>query len=137
MPVVGTTSTRFSVRLFTCSATGMMFRLLGRTITSGAGAASTASRIWAVDGFIDWPPATIRWTPREVKIRPMPSPVATATTAVGTSSADGSGSPRARAASRTHRSSSTWSSRSVTRMFRGRPQSRAASTAAPTSSVWM
>ncbi len=69
-------------------------------------------------------------------MRRMPSPVHTATTAVGTgawlTTPTSSG-----AASRTQRSSSTCSSRSVTRMLRGRPQSIAASTAAPMSSVWM
>src|SRR3954470_14419931 len=48
-----TTRTALDVRSATCSATATMFLLLGRMTTSPAGAASTASRIWAVDGFID------------------------------------------------------------------------------------
>ena len=63
-------------------------------------------------------------------MRRTPSPVATATTAVGTGSLTCGGSstpPPAATPSRTHRSSSTCSIRSVTRMLRGRPQSRAAS----------
>ena len=45
-------------------------------------ARSTASRICAVDGFIDCPPATTCCTPRLVSKRRTPSPTATATTAV-------------------------------------------------------
>ena len=37
---------------------GTMFLLFGSTITASAVHASTASRICAVDGFIDCPPAT-------------------------------------------------------------------------------
>ena len=85
------------------------------------------SRIWAVEGFIDWPPGTMWCTPRDRKIRPMPSPVATATTAVRGGGPGGLGRPGAGAPSRTQRSSSTCSARSVTRMSRGRPASRAAS----------
>ena len=40
-----------------------MFLLFGSMTTESAGTRSTASRIWAVDGFIDWPPATTAWTP--------------------------------------------------------------------------
>ena len=65
----------------------MMFLLLGRMTTWSAGAASTASSSWAVDGFIVWPPVTMPCTPSEWKMRRMPSPVATATTAVSTGSA--------------------------------------------------
>ena len=138
MPVVGTTLTDLSVSSTTCSATGTMFLLLGSTITWSAGTASTASRICAVAGFMDWPPATMRCTPRERKMRPMPSPVPTATTEVVTGvRTSPSGPAGARAASRTQRSSSTCSARSVTRIDRGRPVSSAASTAAPMSSVWM
>ena len=122
----------------TCSATGTMFLLFGRMTTSSAGAASTAASSSAVDGFIDWPPVTIRCTPSEWKMRRTPSPVDTATTAVHTGSVLGrSSGTTSEPLSRTHRSSSTCSSRSVTRMFRGRPQSRAASMLAPMSSVWM
>ena len=135
-PTVFTTRTRLPVRASTCSATGTMLPLFGSTTTSSAGAASTASRICAVDGFMDWPPATIWWTPSDRKMRRMPVPVATATTAVaGTGQADSSSAGGPAAASRTQRSSCTWSIRSVTRMFRGLPQSMPASTAAPMSSV--
>src|SRR2546430_684917 len=54
-------------------------------------------------------------------MRPMPVPVATATTAVAGTGQAGSSSGGPAAASRTQRSSSTWSRRSVTRMLRGRP----------------
>ena len=132
MPRVGTTLTDLPVVESTCSATAMMFLLLGRMTTESAGTASTASRIWAVDGFMDWPPVTTRWTPSEWKIREIPSPVAMATTAVVAGSGSGAGlSP----ASRTQRSSSTSSSRSVTRMREGLPMSIAASMAAPMLSV--
>ncbi len=70
-------------------------------------------------------------------MRRMPSPVATATTAVVDRLVGCSGSASTVSASRTQRSSSTCSSRSVTRMLRGRPPSMAASIAAPMSSVWM
>ena len=53
-----------------------MFLLFGRTITESAGHRSTASRICAVDGFIDWPPATISCTPRLASRRRTPSPTA-------------------------------------------------------------
>ena len=43
---------------------------------------STAATRSAVDGFIDWPPATRTRTPRERKMRPTPSPTTTATTDV-------------------------------------------------------
>ena len=86
---------------------------------------------------MDWPPRTCSWTPRERKMRPMPSPVATATTPVTGAGPGGSAGRGPAAPSRTQRSSSTCSSRSVTRMPLGRPASRAASTAAPMSSVWM
>ena len=99
--------------------------------------ASTASRICAVDGFIDWPPATTCCTPRLVSRRRTPSPTPTATTAVVTAGA--TRQPRSRSAttsaSRTHRSSSTCSIRSVTRIVCGRPASMPASTAAPMSLV--
>ncbi len=113
----------------------MMFLLFGRMTTCWALVASTASRICAVDGFIDWPPVRT-WAPSEWKIRRMPSPVAMATTAVVTGVASGSGSGCS-TPSRTHRSSSTSSSRSVTRIFEGLPISMAASMAGPMSSVWM
>ena len=64
MPRVGTTLTMREVWASTCSATGMMFLLLGRMTTWSAGTASTAARRSAVEGFIDWPPATMPCTPR-------------------------------------------------------------------------
>ena len=73
-------------------------------------------------------------------MRPMPSPLATATTlvtGVGPRGAREGPEASSPAPSRTHRSSSTSSSRSVTRIDRGRPASRLASMAGPTSSVWM
>ncbi len=51
--VVATTTTRLSVSASTCLATAMMFLLFGSTTTDAAEHASTASRICAVDGFID------------------------------------------------------------------------------------
>ena len=72
-------------------------------------------------------------------MRLMPSPAATATTAVHTGSVTcgGTSTMSDAVASRTHRSSTTCSMRSVTRIWRGRPASTAASMAAPMSSVWM
>ena len=81
---VAMTATCLSVSASTCFATATMFLLLGSTITASAAHASTASRICAVDGFIDWPPATTCCTPRLVSRRRMPSPTPTATTAVVT-----------------------------------------------------
>jgi hypothetical protein len=132
---VGTTRTVLVVWASTCSATGMMFLLFGRITTSWAGTRSTASRSWAVDGFIVWPPTTRPRTPKERKIFITPRPVATATTAVGTGSE--SSITTSLVPSRTQASSSTCSCRSVTRISRGRPTSMAASMAPPMSSVWM
>src|SRR5207244_10479573 len=87
---VETTSTRRVVNASSCSATGTMFLLFGSTTTASAGQASTAWSSSAVDGFIDWPPATTSCTPRLRKSRCTPSPVATATTAVVQASAAGS-----------------------------------------------
>ena len=73
-------------------------------------------------------------------MRPMPSPVTTATTLVvgaGPSRSAPGADPGALEASRTQRSSSTCSARSVTRMRWGRPVSTPASMAAPMSSVWI
>ena len=73
-------------------------------------------------------------------MRPMPSPETTATTLVvggGPVPSRLGPAPGAPTLSRTQRSSSTCSSRSVTRMRCGRPASTPASMAAPTSSVWM
>ena len=78
----------------------------------------------AVEGFIDWPPTTWWCTPSERKMRPMPSPVTTATTLVVGAARRPRGSappPGALDASRTQRSSSTCSARSVTRIRCGRP----------------
>ena len=88
--------------------------------------ASTASRICAVDGFIDCPPATTCCTPRLREAAcASPSPTATATTPVATcSSSARAGRVGRPACSRTHASSSrssTCSRRSVTRMSRGPP----------------
>src|SRR5262249_10478196 len=131
--VVGTTATRLSVSASTWRATATMFLLLGSTTTESDAHASTASRIWAVDGFIDWPPATTRCTPRLVGGGGAASPTRTATTAVVTDWRFGALVVRSAttSASRTQRSSSTCSMRSVTRMLCGRPASIPASTAAP------
>ncbi len=51
-------------------------------MTAPALHASTASRICAVEGFIDCPPATTCCTPRLVNKRRTPSPTPTATTPV-------------------------------------------------------
>ena len=58
IPLVGTTRTVLVESSLTCIATGRMLSLLGSRTTSSEGTASTTSRICAVDGFIDWPPAT-------------------------------------------------------------------------------
>jgi hypothetical protein len=63
-PRVGTTLTVRDVWASTCSATGMMFLLFGRMTTWSAGTRSTMASSSAVDGFIDWPPATMPCTPR-------------------------------------------------------------------------
>ena len=91
-------------------------------------------------GFMVCPPTTRWWTPRERKIRPMPSPETTATTLVvggGPVPSVLGPAPGAPTLSRTQRSSSTCSSRSVTLIRCGRPASTPASMAAPTSLVWM
>ncbi len=122
--LVGTTCADRDARRAACSATGTTFLLFGSTITPSDAVASMASRIWAVEGFMDWPPATISWTPRDRRIPSMPSPAPTATTAVAT-------------CARLRCSSATCWCRSVTRICRGRPPaSIPASTAAPMSSVW-
>ena len=86
MPGVGMTRTGLAAWRAACSATGMMFLLLGRMTTCSPGAASMAASRSAVDGFIDWPPLTTWWTPSDRKMRRMPSPVQTATTAQRTGS---------------------------------------------------
>ena len=58
IPLVGTTRTVLVASSHTCMATGRMLSLLGSSTTSSEGTDSTTSRIWAVDGFMDWPPAT-------------------------------------------------------------------------------
>ena len=63
---------------------------------SRRGTRSTASRICAVDGFIDCPPATTSCTPRLWSSRRTPSPTPTATTPVATRSPDGAGRRRRR-----------------------------------------
>ena len=83
---VGTTVTGRSASSGTWRATGTMFLLLGSTITPSAAHCCTASRICAVDGFIDCPPATMCCTPRLAKSCSRPSPTATATTPVATCS---------------------------------------------------
>ena len=101
---------------------------------------STALTRSAVAGFMVWPPTTRWWTPRERKMRPMPSPETTATTLVvggGPVPSVLGPAPGAPTLSRTQRSSSTCSSRSVTLMRCGRPASTPASMAAPMSLVWM
>ena len=57
----------------------MTFALFGRTITSGAGVASIASRISAAEGFIVWPPSMTRVAPYCSKRRRLPRPGQTAT----------------------------------------------------------
>ena len=131
---VATTRTVLAVWASTCPATAMMFGLLGRTTTSSAGTASTASSRSAVDGFIDWPPATTRRTPRDRKMSRTPSPLATATTAHWTDSPGSSTQLPIR--SLTQACSATSSNRSVTRIVWGRPTAIPASMAAPMSSVW-
>ena len=89
---------------------------------------------------MDCPPTTWWWTPSERKMRPIPSPVTTATTLVVGAGPTGwptGPPPGSFDASRTQRSSSTCSARSVTRIRCGRPASTPASMAAPMSSVWM
>ena len=72
MPGVGITRTGLAAWRAACSATGMMLLLLGRMTTCSPGAASMAASRSAVDGFIDWPPLTTWWTPRDRKMRRMP-----------------------------------------------------------------
>src|SRR4029078_8776757 len=110
---VGTTATDLDVSASTCRATATMFLLLGSTITESLGQRSTASRICAVDGFIDWPPATIHWTPRLARSRRTPSPTAIATTAVSTRSSGACTIGAGAAATATQTSSSTCSQSSV------------------------
>ncbi len=116
-----------------------MFLLFGSTTTQSDAHASTASRICAVDGFIDWPPATTRCTPRLVSRRSHAVTDADRDHRGGDGAA-GCGALVVRSAttsaSRTQRSSSTCSIRSVMRMLCGRPASMPASTAAPMSLVW-
>ena len=84
------------------------------------GARSTASRICAVDGFIDWPPATTCCTPRPSSSRAQP---------VADRDRDDAGRHRARSACRPPSVADpvllfelpTCSRRSVTRISRGRP----------------
>jgi len=59
IPGVSTTYTGFVDSPRTCSATATMFLLSGRITTSLPGTDSTTSRICSVEGFIDWPPATM------------------------------------------------------------------------------
>jgi hypothetical protein len=81
---VGTTTTVFDVRASTCSATGMMFLLLGSITTWSALTCSTTSSSSAVDGFSVWPPVTMPCTFRFENSSASPSPLHTATTAVVT-----------------------------------------------------
>ena len=133
MEPVATTRTVLSVSASTCSATGRMFLLLGRITTSSDPTDSTAFTRSAVAGFMVWPPTTWWCTPSERKMRPMPSPDTTATTLVvggGPKPSTEGPAPGAPTFSRTQRSSSTCSSRSVTRIRCGLPISIAASMAA-------
>ena len=71
---VGTTSTVFVVSASTCSATGMMFLLLGRITTWSALTCSTVSSSSAVDGLSVWPPVTMPCTRRLENSSASPSP---------------------------------------------------------------
>ena len=130
--LVSTTRTSFVVNALSCSATGMMFLLLGNTMTCCAFTCSTASSNSAVDGFRVCPPVTTPCTPSCAKSSSRPLPLHTATTAVVTA-----GKPAAaRCASCVAWRSATSSNRSVTRICFGRPpRSIATSMAAPMSLV--
>ena len=85
IPRVGTTRTDFDGELVDLLGHGDDVLVVRQDHDLvGVDVASTASSSCAVDGFIDWPPATTACTPSEWKMRRMPSPVATATTAVVT-----------------------------------------------------
>ena len=114
MPAVGTTRTFLAEWAAACSAAATTLRLLGNTTTCSADDAAMAARISSVDGLADCPPLTICRAPSERNIRFTPSPEATATTALVTGSSGGSSWLPLAAASRTQRSSSTCSARSVT-----------------------
>ena len=58
----------------------MTLLLLGRMITEGAAAFSTARMRSSVEGFMDCPPSTMRSTPRLRNSALLPSPATTATT---------------------------------------------------------
>ncbi len=73
------TRTVFSVSGMHCSAAMMMFLLFGNTNTVEAGVLFTSRRMSSVEGFIVWPPVTIRSAPSERKRSAMPSPAHTAT----------------------------------------------------------
>ncbi len=68
-----------------------MFELLGRTITSGAGASFIASSNRSTLGFMVWPPETITCAPRLSNRLSSPGPGDTTTIAVDSSSAVCSG----------------------------------------------
>ena len=55
---------RFPAIAAACSAVMITLPLFGSTTTSGASARSIASTMFAVEGFIDWPPSTMCATPR-------------------------------------------------------------------------
>ena len=137
---VGTTTTVFVVSASTCSATGMMFLLLGRITTWSALTCSTVSSSSAVDGFIVWPPVTTPCTPSWANSSTRPSPQHTATTAVVT----GGRPPPARLARGPGHRRLALGVLLVDLLeqigdpdLRGRPsRSSATSIAAPTSLVW-
>ena len=76
--LVGTTMTSFSVRPTHCWAAMMMFLLLGSTNTTWLGVRFTSCKMAWVEGFMVWPPDTMRSTPRSRKVAARPSPAHTA-----------------------------------------------------------
>ena len=77
--LVGMTTTFFSVRGMHCSAAIWMFLLFGNTKTVSAGVRLTSLSMSSVEGFMVWPPVTMRSTPSSRNSSAMPSPAQTAT----------------------------------------------------------
>ncbi len=75
---VSMTRTVFGEASAACREAMTMLELLGSTTTASPGQEAMASRIWAVLGFMVWPPSTIA-APRLWKISAKPAPGATAT----------------------------------------------------------
>ena len=78
---VGTTDTGRSLIEATWRAASTTFGLFGRSRTSRAATAPTASSSSPVLGLADWPPWTTAATPKSRKIAARPSPAVTAMTA--------------------------------------------------------